>query len=167
MLALMGWRLRGELPNRSKFIIAVAPHSSNIDFLLTMWVIMALGLKCSFLAKASLFRWPLVWIMRFFGGIPVDRSSSQGMVEQMAERFRQSSALVLGIAPEGTRSTVERWRSGFAQIAQAAGVPVQPAIVDYARRCVTFAELIEDVADVQSTVSAMQSAAKKGTPRRG
>jgi len=89
MLALMGWRLHGELPNRGKFIIAVAPHSSNIDFLLTMWVIMALGLKCSFLAKASLFRWPLVWVMRFFGGIPVDRSSSQDLADAALSRTGQ------------------------------------------------------------------------------
>ena len=167
MLNLMGWHLDGELPNRGKFIIAVAPHSSNIDFLLTMWVIMSLGLQCSFLAKASLFRLPLGWIMRFFGGIPVDRSSRHGVVEQMTERFRQSSQLVLGIAPEGTRGAVDRWRSGFAQIAQAANIPVQPAIIDYARKCVTFATLIEDVGDVQNTVLAMQSAARQGSPRRG
>jgi len=166
LLAGMGWRLSGELPNRSKFIIALAPHSSNIDFILTMGVIMSLGLRCSFLAKTSLFRFPLGILMRLFGGIAVDRTSSHGVVEQMVARFREAPALVLGIAPEGTRQQVDRWRSGFAQIAQGAEVPVQPAIVDYRRRRVTFCPLIEDVSNVEVTLQAMQTAAAEGAPRR-
>ncbi len=163
----MGWRMSGEFPNRPKFIIAVAPHSSNIDFVLTMGVIMSLGLRCAFLAKASLFRFPLGVLMRLFGGIPVDRSSSHGVVEQMVERFQDSAQLVLGIAPEGTRQKVQRWRSGFAQIAQSANIPVQPAIVDYRQKRVVFSALIEDVSDADATLRALQAAAAQGAPRRG
>ena len=166
LLAGMGWRLHGEIPNRSKFIIAVAPHSSNIDFILTMGVIMSLGLKCSFLAKRTLFHFPLGFLMRLFGGIPVDRSSSHGVVEQLIKQFQNSSDLVLGIAPEGTRQQVQRWRSGFAQIAQGANVPVLPAIVDYRAKCVTFRALIEDVSDVEATLQAIQGAASTGAPRQ-
>ena len=167
MLAIMGWRLHGAFPDRAKFIIAVAPHSSNIDFVLTMWVILSLRLKCSYLAKASLFRFPLSVVMNLFGGIPVDRSTSQGVVEQMAARFRAADAMILGITPEGTRHQVREWRSGFAQIAQQANVPVLPAIIDYQRKCVTFGPLIEDVADVEATLGKVQAAAQEGVPRRG
>lgn len=167
LLAGLGWRLQGTFPNRAKFIIAVAPHSSNVDFLLTVGVIMSLGLRCSFLAKASLFWFPLGYVMRLFGGIPVDRSSSHGVVEQMVDGFDASTELVLGIAPEGTRQQVNRWRSGFAQIAQRADVPIQPAIVDYRHKQVTFSPLIEDVSNVETTLQAMQAAAAHGTPRQG
>jgi len=167
LLKIMGWRLIGELPNRPKFIIAAAPHSSNLDFFLAVGVILSLGLQCRFLAKASLFHFPLSLVMRAFGGIPVDRSAANGVVGQMTDTFRRSSKLVLGIAPEGTRKPVAKWRSGFARIAQAANVPVQPAVVDYRYKQVTFTALIEDVSDVSRIVAATQQAARSGTPRRG
>jgi len=166
LLSAMRWRLEGELPDRKKFIIAVAPHSSNIDFFLTVGVIMSLGLKCSFLAKDSLFRFPLGIVMRIFGGIPVDRSARNGVVGVMQRRFNNAEQLILGIAPEGTRKKVEVWRSGFAQIAQSANVPVQPAIVHYGRRIVYFTTLIERIDDWEATVRAMQTAALAGEPRR-
>lgn len=163
----MGWQVFGHLPDRPKFIIAVAPHSSNFDFVLTVGIILSCGLKTSFLAKSSLFRFPLGMIIRGFGGIPVDRSSPQGVVGQMTDLFNSSSQLVLGIAPEGTRSAVKRWRSGFALIAKAANIPVQPAIVDYAQKHITFTPLIEQVDDADATVSAVQAAAAHGSAKLG
>ena len=142
LLGGMGWRMDGHFPDRPKFIIAVAPHSSNIDFVLTIGVIMSLGLRCSYLAKASLFKFPLGILMRAFGGIPVDRSSKNGVVDQMSEHFRKAEQLILGITPEGTRSAVNRWRSGFALIAKEADVPVQPAVVNYRDKTITFSPLI-------------------------
>ncbi|MDJ0655856.1 MAG: 1-acyl-sn-glycerol-3-phosphate acyltransferase [Xanthomonadales bacterium] len=165
LLGGLGWRMGGHFPDRPKFIIAVAPHSSNIDFVLTMGVIMSLGLRCSFLAKASLFRFPLGLLMRAFGGIPVDRSSKNGVVEQMSGHFQRAEQLILGITPEGTRSAVNRWRSGFALIAKEADVPVQPAVVNYREKTITFSPLIEDVSDAEATVKAVQSAASLGSPR--
>ena len=97
MLRGFGWRLQGELPDRPKFIIAVAPHSSNFDFILTIGVIMALGLKCRFLAKASLFWFPLNLLMNVFGGIRVVRDSAQGVVEQMTRAFLEADQLVLAL----------------------------------------------------------------------
>ena len=129
-MRLSGWRLLGEFPDRPKVIVAVAPHTSNFDFVLTAMVIWSLGLRASYLAKRSLFRFPLGVVMRYFGGIPVDRSAPQGLVEQMTARFQAAPQLVLGIAPEGTRGSVSRWKLGFALIAQSAEVPVLPAIAE-------------------------------------
>jgi 1-acyl-sn-glycerol-3-phosphate acyltransferase len=167
LLRSFGWRLQGELPNRPKFIIAVAPHSSNFDYILTVGVILSLGLKSSYLAKASLFWFPLGVLIRGFGGIPIDRNSSNGVVGQMAQLFRESPRLVLGIAPEGTRRKVNRWRSGFALIAQAANVPVQPAVVDYQQKVVTFTDLIDDVSNAEQTLVQVQNAAATGHPKLG
>jgi 1-acyl-sn-glycerol-3-phosphate acyltransferase len=159
LLRGFGWTLQGEVPNRPQFIIAVAPHTSNFDFVLTVGVILSLGLRTSYLAKASLFRFPLGMVMRLFGGIPVDRGSANGMVDQMTAQFAASPKMILGIAPEGTRQKVRKWRSGFALIAQSANVPVQPAIVDYRTKIVTFSRLIVDVADADETLRIVQQEA--------
>ena len=143
----------------------MAPHSSNFDYVLTVGIILSCGLKTSYLAKESLFRFPLGIVIRGFGGIPIDRSSPQGVVSQMTELFNSSSQLVLGIAPEGTRSAVKRWRSGFALIAQSANVPVQPAIVDYAQKHITFTPLIEEVDNADKTLGAVQAAAEQGSAK--
>ena len=165
-MRLTGWRVEGTLPDRPKFIIAVAPHSSNFDFLLTVMVIWSTGIRASFLAKASLFRFPLSVVMNHFGGIPVNRSSAHGMVEQMVELFQSRPKLILGIAPEGTRAAVTHWRKGFALIAAGANVPILPAILDYRRKVVTFAPLIVDVTDAERTLQAVQRLAASGVTKR-
>ena len=133
--------------------------------MLTVGVIWSLGLKASFLAKRSLFRFPLGYVIRGFGGIPVDRDRKNGVVEDMATHFANNPKLILGIAPEGTRRAVTRWRSGFALIAQAANVPVLPAIINYREKVVTFKSLIEDVGDADQTLAIMQQAAASGSGR--
>ena len=165
LLNSTGWSLQGDIPNKRQFIIAVAPHTSNFDFMLTVGVIWSLGLKASFLAKRSLFRFPLGYVIRGFGGIAVDRDRKNGVVEDMATHFANNPKLILGIAPEGTRRAVTRWRSGFALIAQAANVPVLPAIINYREKVVTFKSLIEDVDDADQTLAMMQQAAASGSGR--
>jgi 1-acyl-sn-glycerol-3-phosphate acyltransferase len=164
-LRAAGWRLTGQVPDVPKFIIAVAPHSSNYDFVLTILTIWSLGLRASYLAKASLFRFPLGYLMRHFGGIPVDRSQAHGLVDTMAMRFDSCDQLILGITPEGTRGTVRSWRLGFANIAQAANVPVLPAIINYQTHEVSFHALICDVNDPGRTLQIVQQAAMTGAPR--
>ncbi len=135
--------------------------------MLTVGVIWSLGLKASFLAKRSLFKFPLGYVIRGFGGIPVDRTSTNGVVGDMTEYFASHPKLILGIAPEGTRREVSRWRSGFALIAQAANVPILPAIINYQTKIVTFKNLIEDVSDAEQTLLQMQQAAASGSGRMG
>jgi 1-acyl-sn-glycerol-3-phosphate acyltransferase len=162
----MGWRIDGTFPNRSQLIVAVAPHSSNVDFVLAMAVVLGLGLHASFLAKRSLFKGPLRPLMNALGGIPVDRNAPQGLVGQMAEQFRARRQLVLGITPEGTRRGVDEWKRGFALIAKAANVPVLPATLDYRTKTVCFAPLITDVTDVDRTIAATRRAAENCAPRQ-
>jgi 1-acyl-sn-glycerol-3-phosphate acyltransferase len=163
ILRSLGWRIQGTLPNAPKFIIAVAPHSSNFDFILTVCVIMSLGFKCNYLAKASLFRFPLGIIVRAFGGIPVDRSTPSGLVDQMAALFASAPKMILGIAPEGTRKKVHTWRSGFALIAKAADVPIQPAVIHYRQKLITFTTLITDTRDPTQTLERVQQDASTGS----
>ncbi len=165
VLRTMGWRIEGAFPDRAKLIVAVAPHSSNVDFVLAMAVVLGLGLRASFLAKRSLFEGPLRRLMYAFGGLPVDRSSPQGLVGQLVTQFNERSHLVLGITPEGTRTKVREWKRGFALIAQAANVPVLPAIINYRTKVVTFEPLITDVSVVEQTLALVQRAASASVPK--
>ncbi|OGQ93881.1 MAG: hypothetical protein A2284_15525 [Deltaproteobacteria bacterium RIFOXYA12_FULL_61_11] len=134
VLTLLGWRVEGSLPLASKFVLIGAPHTSNWDFILTMATTFVLRLHISWLGKASLFRGPLGYLMRRLGGIPIDRSSSHGVVETMYQRFVQSDSLVIAMAPSGTRGKVERWHSGFYWLACKANVPLVLGYMDYARK---------------------------------
>ena len=164
-LRLWGWRINGEFPNRPKMVVALLPHSSNFDFILTIAVLWALGLRSTFMMKHTLFWFPLGAVLRRLGGIPVDRGSKQGLVEQMDRAFQTRSKLVLGITPEGTRRGVARLKQGLARIALASNVPVLPAILDYQNRTVRFAELIENCANVESIMQRVQVEALTGIPR--
>ena len=105
---LMGWRIAGEFPDRSKAIVALVPHSSNIDFLLTLAVLWGMGLKSSFLMKHTVFWFPLGHILKALGGIPVNRGSQNGLVWQVTQEFQRRSKFVLGITPSGTRTRRRR-----------------------------------------------------------
>lgn len=163
----LGWQIEGEFPNQPKLLVVVAPHTSNMDFILAIAVIWGLGLRTSFLAKKPLFRFPLGMIMTGLGGIPVDRNSSQGMVEQLSGQFHARPKLVLGITPEGTRGKAGEWKRGFACIAESAQIPVLPAIINYDRKTVHFEPLITNLDNVDDIVIATQKSAAIGSPKHG
>jgi 1-acyl-sn-glycerol-3-phosphate acyltransferase len=132
-MRLFGWDIEGELPSCPRFVIAVAPHTSNWDFPIGVLAMFAFGVRMSWLGKHTIFFFPVSPILRWLGGEPVDRSAAHGTVGTAIERFRARSQWVLGIAPEGTRKRTERWRTGFYRIAVGAGVPIVPAWIDYSR----------------------------------
>jgi len=132
VLRLGGWRLVGEFPNVRKLVLIGAPHSSNWDGLWGMAAKVALGLDIRILGKDALFRIPgMGLLLRRLGVIPVDRSAPHGVVEQAAALIREADTLWYGLAPEGTRRRVEKWKSGFWKIARAADVPVLPVYFHY------------------------------------
>ncbi len=131
VLRLAGWRVEGELPDCGKFIIIGAPHTSNVDGILGLAALLAMGLHAQTMIKDSLFRGPLGILLRWLGAIPIDRDSPQGVVEQSIEAFRQREHLVLLITPEGTRKQAREFKRGFYLIAQGAGVPIVPSAPNY------------------------------------
>jgi 1-acyl-sn-glycerol-3-phosphate acyltransferase len=143
----LGWRIRGELPDRPKMVILGAPHTSNWDFFLFLATIHHFDISVRFLGKHSLFRWPLGAMFRKVGGIPVDRSRSGGIVGQVKDAFDAADEMILVIAPEGTRAAAPAWKSGFVEIAEAAGVPVVLAGVHGANKTVTVGPTLELNAD--------------------
>ncbi|WP_169751189.1 lysophospholipid acyltransferase family protein [Wenzhouxiangella marina] len=121
-------------PGTGRCVVIFAPHTSNWDFVVGILAAWGIGLKVHWIGKSSLFDSPLGPLFRFWGGIPVDRSQRGGMIEQMAERFAGTDDFILAIAPEGTRSHTDHWKSGFWHIARAAQVPVVMAFIDYRRK---------------------------------
>jgi 1-acyl-sn-glycerol-3-phosphate acyltransferase len=149
VLAVARWGFEGEVPNISKGVIIVAPHTSNWDFVIGAAAMLALDLRLRFLGKHTLFDGPLAPIMRGLGGIPVDRTQpGSGVVEEMTERFRKEKQLLLALAPEGTRSSVDRWKTGFHRIARAAGVPIMAVALDYGPRRIRFGPLVTPSGDL-------------------
>ena len=162
---VMGWRIEGEFPNRDKAIVALVPHSSNIDFFLTIAFIWATGMRASFLIKHTVFWYPMGNVIRALGGIPVDRTQQNGLIRDVTRQFREKSKWVLGITPSGTRKPVQDWKDGIARIAAAAQVPVVPAVMNYRTRTVHFAPLIEGVPEVRQIMERIRDEASKGIPR--
>jgi 1-acyl-sn-glycerol-3-phosphate acyltransferase len=110
------------------------PHTSNWDFIAFMGIAHAHGITPAFMGKDSLFKGPMGTFMREMGGVPVDRSAAHGVVQQMVDEFARREEMMLVIAPEGTRSSVNRWKTGFYQIAMKAGVPLVCGYADNARK---------------------------------
>ncbi len=150
MLWLLGWRTEGEVPDLPKFVIAVAPHTSNWDFLVGAGAMFALDLRLTFIGKHTLFRGPLSPILRWMGGIPVDRSSAHGVVSESIAAFAQTDRRILVIAPEGTRAPVTQFKSGFLHIARGARVPVLLVAFDYQARCLRFGPWFEPGEDIEA-----------------
>jgi 1-acyl-sn-glycerol-3-phosphate acyltransferase len=157
ILRLTGWRIEGTLPDLPRFIIIAAPHSSAWDFVHGIAVVFALRLDVHYIGKAELFRGPLGVLMRWLGGIPVDRTRNQGMVDAVAERVRGEDKFVIALAPEGTRKPVERWKSGFYHIAVKAGVPIVPGVFDNGRKTVRSHPPFEPTGDADGDIAALRA----------
>ena len=156
MLRALRWRIDGEIPNLPKFVLIVAPHTSNWDFVIGIAARSALGIRVLFLGKDSLFRFPFGTAMRALGGVPVDRSASHDVVHAIVAEFTRRDRMILGVAPEGTRKRVERWRTGFYHIARGAGVPILPVALNYGARAVQIGALFTTTGDRDRDVAELR-----------
>lgn len=138
VLSILGWRFEGEFHDNKKMVIAVAPHTSNWDFVIGLAVVFCLKLKISFFGKHSIFIPPFRSLLKRWGGIPIDRSKSHGVVSQMIEEIKGAEKMLLCLAPEGTRSKIAPWKSGFMHIAHHANIPVFLIGLDYQRKTILF-----------------------------
>jgi 1-acyl-sn-glycerol-3-phosphate acyltransferase len=133
-LWLFGWKVRGAALTHRKFVLIAAPHTSNWDLPFMLATAYVMRVRISWLGKHTIFAPPFGWLLRKLGGIPVDRRAPQSLVAQLAEKFKSSDDLVLAVPPEGTRSKVGTWKSGFYHIASASGVPIGLGYLDYGRK---------------------------------
>lgn len=137
---LMGWRLIGDMQRYDKCVLIGAPHTSSWDYMLFLWGILHLRMRVSVLVKDSFFRWPAGYFFRFFGGVAINRSTRTSVVNQAIAFLQQAEKTVLLIAPEGTRSYNENWKSGFYHIAWGAKVPLVLAKLDSTNKVMYIGE---------------------------
>ena len=156
-LRLAGWRIAGAFPAVPKFVTIVAPHTSNWDFPLGLATMFALDFKSSWLGKHTLFKGPFDGIFRRLGGIPVDRRANFGVVEACVKAFEAAPALMLSLAPEGTRKGAARWRTGFYQIAHAAQVPILPVGFDFREKVIHLMPLFQPCGDLERDLPLIQA----------
>lgn len=158
IMRFTGWRVNGRFPDIPKFVLVGAPHTSNWDFVLFLGVIFHLKENVRYMGKAELFRPPYGWFFYWCGGIPVDRSKSTGLVDQMVDFCNRSKRFVLVITPEGTRHHVTEWKRGFYHIAVQAGVPIVLAKVDGRHKTVHLGEVFHPTGDVEADLRSIQEA---------
>jgi 1-acyl-sn-glycerol-3-phosphate acyltransferase len=142
-------------------LLAVGPHTSNWDFVFGLAALFSLGIKISWMGKRTIFRKPFGRILRWFGGIPIERSASSGIVDTMINQFNKSKQFILALAPEGTRSKVDQWKTGFYHIANGAGVPILMVCFDYKDKVISFGPLIYPCGDAEVDIKKMQTVFSK------
>ena len=157
VLRLWQWRFVGALPEIPKFVIIVAPHTSNWDFPVGVFAMFALDLRIHWFGKDTLFRPPWGWLFRRLDGRPVRRDAPEGVVSEMANIVRAEPQFLLALAPEGTRKAVSQWRTGFYHIAHAAGVPIVPVWFDWSRREIGIAPPMLTTGDMKADLVALRS----------
>ena len=158
-LRVTGWQVQGALaPEARKSVFIAAPHTSNWDLPYTLMVAFALGLDIRWMGKASLFRWPFGWFMRWLGGIPVDRSRSNDMVAASALALTEApGAMQLIVPPEGTRGRTRYWKTGFYYIAAAARVPIVMAYMDYERKVSGLGPIFVPTGDIEADMARIKA----------
>ena len=140
---LRGWKAAGVVPEPRRFILIAAPHTSNWDFVNFLGLTADLDIRPHFMAKLSLFRWPLGGFIRQMGGVPVDRRGGSNVVEQM----------------------VRELRTGFYQIALAAKVPMVVGLMDYGTRTGGIGPLIWPSGDFRADMVKVLESYKNCVPR--
>ena len=146
----MGWTTEVTVDHPDKYIICLAPHTSNWDFILGLLYRRAIGMQSNFLMKKEWFFWPLGPIFRSLGGIPVYRQKHSSMTESMAESAKQAKVFHLCITPEGTRSKNPDWKKGFYFIALKAGIPILLYGLDYERKLIQCTKTVIPSGDLEA-----------------
>ena len=158
-LKATGWTVEGSLPpSASKSVLIAAPHTSNWDLPYTLMVAFALRLNIYWMGKQSIFRFPFGGVMKWLGGIPVNREQSTNLVQASAQALMDAQgSLQLVVPPEGTRSKTRYWKTGFYYIALGAKVPIVMAYMDYANKRSGLGPVFEPTGNIDQDMLAIKA----------
>jgi 1-acyl-sn-glycerol-3-phosphate acyltransferase len=152
-LKLTGWKLDITLPQIDRCVICVAPHTSNMDFFLGLAAYRSIGRRANFLMKEFWFFFPLKYLLRYFGGIPVPKKKGSQLTQSIIDKFKQSSYINLAVTPEGTRSAKSDWRKGFLYIAIGANVPILLGVIDYKNKEIIIRDQFTPSGDIEADMA--------------
>lgn len=158
-LRLSGWKVTGALPaNGARSVLIAAPHTSNWDLPYTLMVCFVLRLNPYWLGKSSIFKPPFSGVMKWLGGIPVDRSKSNNLVDSAAQSIVDfDGPIQLLVPPEGTRSKTRSWKTGFYYIALGAKVPIVMAYMDYPRKLSGLGPVLTPTGDIEKDMETVKA----------
>jgi 1-acyl-sn-glycerol-3-phosphate acyltransferase len=165
MLRLLGWRVIGSLPDREKLLVIAAPHTSNWDWVIALLSLWAMGLRMNYLIKDTACWWPAGAFIRFTGGMPVNRAEPAGIADSVGQRLLAADRIIMVITPEGTRSRVDKWKTGFLRIAQVAQTPVVQVSWDYPTRTVQLGPEAKLTGDTEVDIAAIRAHFRQFTGR--
>ena len=156
-LKLTGWKLVGKMPDVPKFVIIGVPHTSNWDAISASLAMLASGFKYTFLIKKEWFFWPMGPLFRALGGYPVDRGKGAvNVVDQVVALFDSADKVCVGFPPEGTRSLVDKYKTGYLRAAYAANVPVFICAFDGPNKRVVLDRLMPLTGDMKTDNAAIK-----------
>jgi 1-acyl-sn-glycerol-3-phosphate acyltransferase len=163
-LSVVGWAFETPKPPEKKYVLLCWPHTSNWDGLLLVLLARSIDLQLKWMVKDAWVNGPFGVVTKRVGAVPINRSKSTNVVEQMVEQFAQHDELALAIPPEGTRSRAEHWKSGFYWIALGAKVPVVPGYLDYGTKRAGLGPAITMTGDVRTDMNAIRAFYEKRNP---
>lgn len=165
ILHAAGWKVDFSASCPDKCVICVAPHTSNWDFILGILAYYSVGRRANFLMKEFWFFWPLKYLLRHLGGIPVPSRKSRNhtgpLTEYIINDFKKRNYMNLAVTPEGTRSRQPEWRHGFLYIAYGAKVPVMLGIIDYKDKRIIIRDRYNPTGDVEKDMAWVKNYYKK------
>lgn len=156
-LRLFGWRMEGRTPDLDKFVLIAAPHTSNWDVFVMLAAAFTFRAELFWIGKDSLFRGPFKPLLRWLGGVPIDRSGGQNLVAKTAELFAERDKFILAIAPEGTRKKTRYWKTGFYYIAHTANVPIVMGFIDFHRKVAGVGPTFIPTGDIEADMQKLQA----------
>ncbi len=165
LLRLGGWRVEGRMPTPPRFVIIAAPHTSNWDAVLMLLAAYVFRIKISWFVKSQAFFFPLGIVVRYFGGIPIDRSRRHNVVEQAVAQFEKTENLILAVPPEATRKYAPYWKTGFYHIARGAGVPIVMSYLDFKRKVAGVGPTFIPTGDIEADFRVFEEFYTKVTPK--
>ena len=157
ILNLFGWQIIGRPPEIKKYVVIVAPHTSNWDFFIFLLLKFSYKLKLNFIGKHTIFIGPIGWVLRKIGGLPVIRSQNHNIVDSIVDAFNENENMIFALSPEGTRSYKDHWKSGFYHIAVNAKVPLQTGFLDKKTKTLGFGPLLELTGDKNIDLKKLQN----------
>ena len=154
-LYILGWQVNGEIAgvkDGENLVVIVAPHTSNWDGALGLATIIGLDARISFIGKHTVFRFGLGWFLKSLGGIPVNRSIPGDVVLKIVKKIKNNPGTLFAMAPEGTRSKVTEWKSGFLRIAKEIQANVLMASIDFSAKEILLGDIYIPTGDNEKDI---------------
>ena len=157
LLQLTGWKIKGVFPEEERIVLVAGPHTSNWDFILALTAMFGLNVNVHWIGKHTIFKNGFSKIMRKLGGIPVDRSSPELLMNDITDIVNKYRGIIIAISPEGTRKKVKKLKSGFLRIAQETNSKIMLAGIDFSTKCIHLSELFQPTGNKDVDLETVQN----------